>query len=41
MNRLNVERLMDVLSEIFSEKHGVQITIRAMPKEEKKESASA
>lgn len=30
---LNVDRLMRVLSDILSEKHGAQIIIRATPKE--------
>ena len=32
-NRLNVNRLVAVLSEILSEKHGAKITLRAVPKE--------
>lgn len=32
-NRLNVNRLMAVLSEILSEKHGAKITLSAVPKE--------
>ncbi len=32
-NRLNVNRLMAVLSEILSEQHGVEITLSAVPKE--------
>lgn len=47
MNRLNVDRLMEVMSDILSEKHGAKITLRAIPKEqaeeakERKERASA
>ena len=33
-NRLNVNRLMDVLSDILSEKHGADIKFTATPKEE-------
>lgn len=47
MNRLNVDRLMEVMSDILSEKHGVKITLRAIPKDQaeeatmRKEAASA
>lgn len=34
MDRLNVDRLAEVLSEILSEKHGAKITISFTPKEE-------
>jgi hypothetical protein len=34
MNRLNVELLMQSLSEIMSDKHDAKITMRAVPKEE-------
>jgi hypothetical protein len=33
-NKLNVEILMQVLSEILSEKYGCEITMTAIPKEE-------
>lgn len=33
-NRLNVDRLMKVLSEILSEKYGCKITMTAIPKEQ-------
>lgn len=36
-NQLNVERLMQTLSEILSEKHGCKVTITAVPKEKPKE----
>ena len=35
-NRLNVERLMEALSDILSEQHGAQITLRAEPKKEER-----
>ena len=47
MNRLNVDRLMEVMSDILSEKHGAKITLRAIPKDQaeeaktRKEAASA
>lgn len=41
MNRLNVDRLMETLSEILSEKHGANITLRAEPQEEETEEKSA
>ena len=31
----NIEKLMQVLSEIFSDKYGLQITFTATPKEKK------
>ena len=34
MNRLNVDRLAAVLSDILSEKHGAKVTITFTPKEE-------
>ena len=34
MNELNVQRLMECLSEILSEKHSVQVKITARRKEE-------
>ena len=34
MSRLNVDRLMDALSVIMSEKHGAEIKFTAKPKEE-------
>lgn len=34
-NRINIDRLMEALSEILSEKHGCKVTITAIPKEEK------
>lgn len=37
MNRLNVNRLMEVMSEILSEKHGAKITLRAIPKDQAEE----
>lgn len=40
MDRLNVDRLMEVLSDILSDKHDAKITLRAVPKE-KKENKSA
>lgn len=33
MDRLNVNRLAEVLSEILSEKHGAKITVSFTPKE--------
>lgn len=33
MNRLNVNRLAEVLSEILSEKHGAKVTVKFTPKE--------
>lgn len=32
-NKLNVDKLMKVLSEILSEKYGCKVTITATPKE--------
>ncbi len=32
MSKLNIERLMQTLSEILSEKTGVKVVIRATPK---------
>ena len=34
-NQLNVEKLMQTLSEILSEKYGCKVTITATPKNEK------
>ena len=34
-NRINIDRLMEKLSEILSEKYGCKVTITAVPKEEK------
>ena len=34
MNHINVDRLMEELSAILSEKYGAEITIRAVPKED-------
>lgn len=34
MNELNVNRLMEVLSEILSDKYDANITLTARPKEE-------
>jgi len=34
VDRINIERLMEELSAILSEKHGAKITVRAIPKEE-------
>ena len=33
-NKLNVDKLMQVLSDILSEKYGCKITMTAIPKEE-------
>jgi hypothetical protein len=33
-NKLNVHKLMEVLSEILSEKYGCKITMRAIPKDQ-------
>ena len=33
MDRLNVDRLAEVLSEILSEKHGAKVTVSFTPKE--------
>ena len=33
-DKLNVDRLMEALSEIFSDKYGVKITMRAIPKDQ-------
>lgn len=33
MNRVNMNRLMAVLSEILSEKYGATVTVTARPKE--------
>lgn len=35
-NRLNVDRLMQALSEILTDKHGVEIRFKATPKEDAK-----
>ena len=37
MNRINIDRLMAELSAILSEKYGTEITVRAVPKEDKKQ----
>ena len=36
-NKLNIDRLMQVLSEILSEKYGCKVTITAIPKETNKD----
>ena len=36
-NKLNVDRLMKVLSEILSEKYGCKVTLTAIPKDQVKE----
>ena len=36
-NTLNVDRLTQVLSEILSEKHGLEITVTAVPRGEEPE----
>lgn len=36
-NKLNVDKLMKVLSEILSEKYGCKITLTAIPKDQVKE----
>ena len=41
MNRLNVDRLAEVLSEILSEKHGARVTISFTPRAEANESANS
>lgn len=41
MNRLNVDRLMEVMSDILSEKHGAKITLRAIPKDQANNEAEA
>lgn len=33
-DKLNVDRLMEALSEIFSDKYGCKITFRAIPKDQ-------
>lgn len=38
-DRINVDKLMQVLSEILSEKYGCKITMKAIPKEEYREAA--
>lgn len=40
-DRLNIDKLMEALSEILSEKHGCKVTITAIPKDTKKEEESA
>ena len=35
-NKLNVDRLMQALSEILTDKHGVEIVYKAKPKEDAK-----
>ena len=35
MNRINIDVLMETLSDILSEKHGAKITVRAVPKDSK------
>lgn len=37
MNRLNVNRLAEALSEILSDRHGVKVTVSFSPKEEVQE----
>lgn len=37
MNRLNVTRLAEVLSEILTDKHGVKVTVTFNPREEEQE----
>lgn len=37
----SIELLAKVLSEIFSEKHGVDVTIEAVPKEKSKNGGAA
>ena len=37
MNRLNVVRLAEVLSEILTDKHGAKITVTFQPREEEQE----
>lgn len=32
-NGINIDRLMEALSSILSDKHGYKITLRAIPKE--------
>lgn len=39
MEELNVNRIMEVLSEILSDKYDCKITIRAIPKEKAEVSA--
>lgn len=34
MNRLNVNRLAEALSEILSDRHGVKVTVTFNPREE-------
>lgn len=44
MEKINIDRLMAVLSEILSEKYGMKITMRAIPKskyQEEKQNESA
>lgn len=36
-NKLNVDKLMKVLSEILSEKYGCKVTLTAIPKDQFKE----
>ena len=36
-NKLNVDKLMKVLSEILSEKYGCKVTLTAIPKDQVKE----
>lgn len=36
MNRLNVTRLAEVLSEILTDKHGAKITVTFQPREEER-----
>jgi hypothetical protein len=35
VNRINIDRLMAELSAILSEKYGTEITVQAIPKENK------
>ena len=39
MNELNIDRLTKTLSDILSRKYGAQITITAIPKNERRENA--
>lgn len=39
MEELNVNRIMEVLSEIFSDKYDCKITIKAIPKDKSEVSA--
>lgn len=39
-DKLNVHKLMEVLSEILSEKYGCKVTITAIPKEKESEEST-